>query len=75
METLNPFHYLLEKKFNRRERRAMDRSIHRKNNRKTTAGRHVQLVPKYSAEEINAAQSTVERLRRERSLYHIQHIC
>lgn len=66
---------MIEKTYNRRTRRALFASKKRKNNRTATAGRVLQLVPKYTEEEIKSATTTIERLRRERSFHHIQHIC
>lgn len=58
---------------NRRERRAAMRGEKRKNNRANTAARHIQQSPNYTAEEIAAGSTSIERARRARSLRNIQH--
>jgi len=44
-----------------------------KNNRKETRGRRVQLIAAYSPEVISKAATSIEKLRRARSLKNIQH--
>lgn len=58
---------------NRRERRAdMFGKYKKKNNRRRTRGRRIALAPAYSQDEIDAAQTSVERARRQRALRNIQ---
>lgn len=59
---------------NRQERRASMRGKDKKNNkRRSTSGRYIQLAPNYPREEIDAACTSIERLRRQRSMRDIQH--
>lgn len=45
----------------------------RKNNRKQTAGRYIQLASAYTADEVAVAQTSIEAARRARCLKNIQH--
>lgn len=59
---------------NRRERRAAMRGEDKKrNNRRSVAGRFIQLAPNYTQEEIDSAGSSIEMARRCRSMRNIQH--
>ena len=46
--------------------------VRRFNNKKTSAGRGVILVPKYTAEEIRKGRTSIERARRARCLKNIK---
>ena len=45
----------------------------RKNNRKQTGGRYIQLAPAYTPDEVAVARTSIEAARRARCLKNIQH--